>query len=283
MNGADVEPRTAGCPQPLPVGVLCPDCGYDLRGSTSARCSECGFPLDVLRTRETQIPWSHRRELGRFKAYWKTVWLVLRHPKRFCLEILRPISYRDSQSFRWVTTLHAYLPILLGSALWCLFERLSGRSVGEDAWWILGGVLAWSLLLLVLLPGLASYQFQWRSLTVEQQNRTIALSYYAWAPLALTPLALPALPFFVAGALMVNPWGSTSQDLVRVFAPAGHVAAVLFSGLYATTFAQQTLRAGSRKGRPPTLVALPLAVLTLLLVLWPLCVFYLLVIYYSLR
>ena len=50
---------------PLPEGIYCLDCGYDLRGSTSARCPECGFSLELLRTGESQIPWAHRRELGR--------------------------------------------------------------------------------------------------------------------------------------------------------------------------------------------------------------------------
>jgi hypothetical protein len=177
----------------LPIGAACPDCGYDLRGSTSTRCPECGFLLEVLRIRESQIPWSHRRQLGWFRAYWKTVWLVLRHPKRLCLEMSRPVSYPDSQSFRWVTLLHAYLPVVAGCAAGYLAERLDGSAVEEAGWWLIAGVLTWSLLALVLLPGLASYFFQARSLPIEQQNRAIALSYYAWAPLAAWLLVLPLL------------------------------------------------------------------------------------------
>ena len=49
------------------------------------------------------------------------------------------------------------------------------------------------LVWLIALPGLASYFFQSRRLGLEQQNRAIALSYYAWAPLSVLPLCLPLL------------------------------------------------------------------------------------------
>ncbi len=57
---------------------------------------------------------------------------------------------------------------------------------------MVGGLQVWALLVLALLPGLASYFFQPKRLSVEQHNRAIALSYYAWAPWACAPLALPA-------------------------------------------------------------------------------------------
>ncbi len=176
---------------PLPEGVLCPDCGYDLRGSTSERCSECGFVLDELRRAESQIPWTYRHKLGRFQAYWKTVWLVLRRPKRFCMEMLRPVSYRDSQSFRWLTMAHAYAAILIGSVAVAIGGQEHGWWTGRLSWWVVGGVQTWALSGLALLPGLASYFFQPRHLSVEQQNRAIALSYYAGAPLACLPAVLP--------------------------------------------------------------------------------------------
>ncbi len=119
---------------PLPEGLYCPDCGYDLRSLTSTRCPECGFGLEAVRAGESQIPWTYRRELGRFRAYWKTVWLVLRWPKQFCLEVARPVSYRDSQSFRWMTVAHAYAAVLAGSAAWAAFDWLYNWRGGETMW-----------------------------------------------------------------------------------------------------------------------------------------------------
>lgn len=193
---------TPAAPEALPVGAVCPDCGYDLRGSISALCSECGRSLDVFRAREPQIPWSHRRALGWFKAYWLTVSHVLRRPKVFCLEVVRPVSYADSQSFRWVTLLHAYVPLLACMLVWLATEAGRGHTVSAGDWWWLGGLLLWVLLMLAALPGLASYFFHWRQQSVQQQNRAIALSYYAWAPLALMPVgSIASIVLDLAGNL----------------------------------------------------------------------------------
>ena len=155
---------------PIPEGTICPDCGYDLRRLTGEHCPECGFPLEIVRTQEPQIPWSRRRELGNFRAYWQTVWQVGRRPRRFCLEIVRPVSYRDSQTFRWITFLHAYLTILIGSLMWYFFDYEGGLIEGELGWWILGSLQVIAALLLAILPGLSSYEFQSYRLSVEYQN-----------------------------------------------------------------------------------------------------------------
>ncbi len=288
-NGAH-HPGTPAAPSPttapadaapLPVGILCPDCGYDLRGSTSERCPECGFLLEPLRTGESQIPWSHRAQLGWFKAYWKTVWLVTARPKRFCQEMARPVSYADSQSFRWVTAAHAVLTIVVGGLVPILWPERRGMSQDEDAWWPVGGAVFTLSVWLCLLPGLASYFFQPRRLTVEQQNRAIALSYYAWAPLAFMVISLPCL---VAALALGWPWGPTVADVLGVVAilVACLTPWVGYASLQA--FAKYTLHlsAGARFVRM-LLMSAALMGLTLLLALVPLSVFYFLLIIHSLR
>jgi hypothetical protein len=185
----------------LPVGAVCPECTYDLRGSTSPRCSECGFELQILRTRKSQIPWSHRRERGRFRAYWQTVWMVVRWPKRLCIELARPVSYTDSQKFRWLTFLYAYVPILLTSLICIAFDHWRNWAGGDELRWTLAGVNVAAVVLLAGVPGVASYFFQSPRLPLAAQNRAIALSYYAWAPLAILPL-LPIA--FVPGLVVVD-------------------------------------------------------------------------------
>lgn len=285
--------RADNAAAPLAVGIVCPDCGYDLRGSTSARCPECGFGLDVLRTRETLIPWSHRRDLGWFKAYWKTVWLVLRYPKRFCLEMARPVSYADSQSFRWVTTGLAYLPILVGSLLWIVFgtERMLRGNEAEH--WFIGGLLAWSLLALILLPGLASYFFQPRQLPTAQQNRAIALSYYAWAPLSATLLALPMMgillllhaPIASVRAVLASRGDTLFPTVATLLIGIGtlYVVAPLLAYSRLADIAWRTQhRRGLRGLLRMALLGLLSAVLLVLLGVPLLCAFYLLIIYHSL-
>ncbi len=183
---------------PLPEGINCPDCGYDLRSLTGPRCPECGFDLAIVRSQTSQIPWSRRGEIGRFKAYWQTVWLVWRHPKRLYIEIIRPVSYRDSQRFRWVTFLHAYIPLLVCFAAGFASD---GKLPERDSLPTPLGVVVGIGLLLVVLPGASSYVLESRRLPVEQRNRAIALSYYTWAPLAAIPVVLL---FFAAAGLAAH-------------------------------------------------------------------------------
>ena len=278
------DPATDPVPDlpPLPTGTFCPECGYDLRGSTSPRCPECGFQLQPLRTVESQIPWAYRRELGWFRAYWRTTWRVIRRPKRFCLEMSRPVSFADSQSFRWITLLHAYVPALLGALAWVASRYARGRPLSEGDWWALGGLLLWVLLMLAALPGLASYFFQWRKLSIEQQNRAIALSYYAWAALPAVPIGL--LVLLLGFELYRPPWGSTTTDALFTAAAILPLFGLFDVYVKLNTFAAQiahetALRRFLRMG----LLWMLSVLLGLLLAVVLLVPFYLLVIFHSLR
>ena len=267
-------------PAPLAEGVLCPDCGYDLRGSTSARCPECGFALDVLRTAASQIPWSYRHELGRFRAYWKTVWLVIRWPKRFCIEMARPVSYADAQSFRWVTLLHVYLSILVGSVGWVVFDYIRGLQGGALMWCVLGGLQLVALGLFAALPGLASYFFQSRRLSIDAQNRAIALSYYAWAPLATLPWVLP---FWLATLVCWSPQGFYYAALPAVGAVIAAYA-VFLSERRVLRIAQYTLhRSWTAALLRVVLLNILALLLGLFLALLPLSIYWLLIVWDSLR
>ncbi len=69
--------------QEIEGDLYCPKCGYNLRGLTSDRCPECGYDICVIRERKSQIPWVYRDQEGSFRAYWKTVWLVMFKNERF--------------------------------------------------------------------------------------------------------------------------------------------------------------------------------------------------------
>ncbi len=265
----------------LPVGATCPECSYDLRGSTAERCPECGFRTDPLRRDESQIPWCYRHELGWFKAYWKTVWLVLRQPRRLCQEISRPVDYRHSQSWRWVTTLHACGALLVGCGAYAVADYAYGWHGGELMWWWLGGLQVWGILWLAALPGLASYFFHPSKLPIEHQNRAIALSYYAWAPLALAPLCL-LLPYLV----ILGTWQPFPPIEVWAICTAVEIAgAGVIVGLCETRIVQLQVHALHRRRaaaqlRLAAFNALAIG-LGLLLALLPLSAFYLLVIFHS--
>src|SRR5690606_33860096 len=75
---AAMTTAAAEAPSTLP-DVFCPWCGYDLRGRVGEACPECGGRIDREELLRSQIPWSHRRTLGRIRAFWQTVWLVTFH------------------------------------------------------------------------------------------------------------------------------------------------------------------------------------------------------------
>lgn len=181
----------------IPHDLYCQQCGYNLRGLTSERCPECGRSLEGLRATVSRIPWVHRREIGWFRAYRRTVWMAMFRHHRLCDEMARPVSYRDSQSFRWVTILHAYVPILamtIAAYTATPFGPFDGEllAAGYRAIWPVLVVHVCVLLFLAAATGVPSYFFHPRDLPVELQNRAVALSYYTCGPLAITILPVLA-------------------------------------------------------------------------------------------
>lgn len=198
----------------IPDDIFCPECSYNLRGTPSDYCPECGYSLANIRSPVCRIPWVKRRELGRFRSYWRTVWMVRFRNRRFCEEVARPVSYSDAQAFRWVTVLHAYVPVLLVTIVVYLaappgrqsattsFQMpppamtQSGPSVIEQAHsevWPVVVLHGCFLLFLAAATGAPSYLLRSRRAPVQQRNNTIAMSYYACGPLALTVLPVVAL------------------------------------------------------------------------------------------
>ncbi len=184
-----VESKPAAESAPLAEGTFCPDCGYDLRGSTSERCPECGFALERLRTTESQIPWVHRRQLGFFRAYWRTAWQVTFHCRRFCAEASHPISHADAQRFLWANVILAYVAILLIKLAYRLGVHDAFEPIRTVEWLAIPIELG-TLLTLAAWTSLPTYLFHPRKLPLAIQNRAVALSYYACGPLVLLPLAL---------------------------------------------------------------------------------------------
>src|SRR3954452_7751839 len=87
------------------IGLFCPDCGYDLRGIASERCPECGWVIDRTLLGASAIPWVGRERIGRWRAYWRTVWMATFSNKRLAMESVRPIEWRDARRFATITML----------------------------------------------------------------------------------------------------------------------------------------------------------------------------------
>src|SRR5215217_6169902 len=83
--------------------LYCPACGYDLRASMDGRCNECGLVIDRASLRVSAFPWAHRTEMGRVRAYVRTVWLVLINSRSLAYEAAKPQEPADARSFARVT------------------------------------------------------------------------------------------------------------------------------------------------------------------------------------
>jgi hypothetical protein len=57
-------------------------CGYDLRGLSENRCPECGQAFDPGDPPPADVPWLHRREIGAWPAFWRTVAMAILHTGR---------------------------------------------------------------------------------------------------------------------------------------------------------------------------------------------------------
>jgi hypothetical protein len=182
----------------------CPDCGYSLRGLEERRCPECGLPFDPAELAKSSIPWSYRHQIGRLRAYWRTVWMATFNHKRLSQEIHRPVSYRDSQRFRLATILFFYLLVVLATIAAYVKYGIGGLGslVLDEAArmvWPAIAIHVGVILFLAAATGLPSYFFHPRRMDVVRQNRAIALSYYGSAALAWTPLTVAV--FFVGSYL----------------------------------------------------------------------------------
>jgi hypothetical protein len=246
-------PDATNANDPPPPLLICAACGYDLRGiAASDKCPECGQAIDRTAAGTSRIPWVRRRQIGSWRAYARTVVIVLFKPGRIAAEIARPVSFADARQFARRTALIAWTPIAMFFAwLWLASMRLpvipvpSSPARTEWRWsgrvfldkdppathvqsvlrleagdlWSLGfglevlvvAVLVASLLLwLTWICRAGSYFFHPGDQPVVRQNRAVALSYYACAPLALTPLAVPFVAFGYWSWGVHQMWGTSA-------------------------------------------------------------------------
>ncbi|MCK4623879.1 MAG: hypothetical protein KAV00_01100 [Phycisphaerae bacterium] len=291
---SDPHDRQAG----ILADIYCPKCSYNLRGAVGDQCSECGHSLANIRSRLCQIPWVRRRELGRFYGFWQTVWMVTFRNQRFCEEYARPVGYADARTFQWVTIIHVYLPALVAVLLVYLTTpakpevanplqqmMMSGMiQPGLTLWdrayaemWPVAILLICFLLFLAAATGVPSYFLHPRTVSVQQQNTAIAMSYYTCGPLALTPVIL--IVCIVATELFsVAEWGGYAT-MLGVIKSTGVLLLMWWLNLVRTTRRMMPQVKGRRVlvavGTPLlwlilaglTLVVLPLAVLSVLVVL----------------
>ncbi len=187
----------------------CPHCGYDLRGTDSPRCPECGKPVN--RQNPSPIPWSHRRAVGRVRAFARTAVMAAVHPRRLAAAVAGPVSLADALAFRRATAAVAAVALLVPLTVTAFLPDvgpLAGAVAHPLAWRaeLLAVPVVWVGVWLAVhtSAGVCTYWFHPRSLPVEQQNRAVALAYYACGPLALLPVPIACGVLTAAAALYVD-------------------------------------------------------------------------------
>lgn len=218
-------------------GAFCPRCGYDLRASFGETCPECGGTLDENALRQTQILWLRRREVGRLRALWRTAFFVTFHGQRMSYEMARPVDFSEARRFHRTVAILLWLTPVAFASLFVLAVLFS-ESWEENAEPF--GTLTTLAVLLTAPPALLlffftatavhTYWFHPRHLSTEQQNRTLALSYFACAPLLFLP---PAILLGAAGVLLMNLFNHTHtlSGTTWFYVGAGMLIAAAILGL----------------------------------------------------
>jgi len=197
VHSADVSATVQGpdaaagvTPEFLP---RCPQCDYILVGLADNRCPECGRAFqseDLLRSR---IPWERRLHIGRWRAYWRTVWQVTSSSHALTSERHTMVRRTDAERFRAVTALWLAAPLLVwwvGFVATSLALVLSGAAARE---WLLAICVLPCLYLAVWTAiGVPSWFMRSRRLWPRQRDTSVALSHYAAAPLAWYPMLVLA-------------------------------------------------------------------------------------------
>jgi hypothetical protein len=214
------------------IELFCPGCGYSLRGIASDKCPECGLAIDRTEASVSRIPWEHRSRIGYIRAYWRTLWMPATSVAR---DVIRPVNYRDARLFQLITVLIAGLPIAALSLLPLPAYLYTGMASSLTSWpvvlpagWAIDLMLPMVagvglkfavpiavLLFLLAMTGVPSYFFHPPHLSVVQQNRAIALSYYACTPIVM--LLLPALAAWAGVIASVTGLAWLNDDVTAKF------------------------------------------------------------------
>jgi rubredoxin len=201
--------------------LYCPECGYSLRGLTSERCPECGMSLERVEALGWQIAWVHRRRVGRWRGYWSTARRAAFRGNSFFRDVPRIVDYPDAQRFRWITVGIFAVTVFLIIVAYSIASQDVRDELAVNGWFhgvrFIAGILG-----LAALTGLPSYLFHPRHLSTEEQDRAIAMSYYACAPLAFVSWTLPLYALATLFAMADRkdfdspPWLAVGASMIAV-------------------------------------------------------------------
>ncbi len=226
--------------------IFCPKCTYNLRGLTGNRCPECGLDITNVREGESQIPWVHRKKIGRVRAYWKTVWQIGFTGEVLDKEFHMATDRVSAMRFSWITIAHAYLSIAAVWALGAILDRdvlTDFLDFGGYPWLAVVHISVFACL--VAFAQTPHYALRRKDVPLPIQYRAATLALYAAAPLAWITLVLPLAIIAVIIARF-------TQDSILpgvVFLAAGMLVAVSLIALWLCNSRVVKCMLRSRTGR----------------------------------
>ena len=205
--------------------IYCPHCGYNLRGLTSGRCPECGNVCDLATMSRSLIPWLHRAEVRRVRAWWQTCWMALRRPGQFAASINAPCPYTEARRFWLINVAIVCLPLVVLCGMFALSFTAKQVPTGplamslsggrNDSWLAVNAAVPWMSaviywpvvaiaggLTVLLVTGGVSYLFQVMPIPRRQQDRSAAMSLYSSGAMIAGALVLLCLAVVVGLAWM---------------------------------------------------------------------------------
>ena len=189
------------------------------------------MPFDPSAPPPAEVPWLVRRDIGSARAYWRTVSMVLRHPRQFAKQAhwTGTGDAGDAETFRKITVAIATLSFALAGGLLRLYDpRLpladAARAGAVTAAMALGPLLAFFWIATLPAPVDLYSPRTW-----DIVNRFRHLQRFTCAGLACAP----AIPFALAlavAAFHVGERGAAAQLMAIAAATAAAVTLAWLAG-----------------------------------------------------
>lgn len=190
--------------------LYCAECGYNLHGIQSSRCPECGHEFDRAAASTSPIPWMHRSEIGRVKAWWRTVWMATFNINALAGSVAALVPYADARRFWLINAALMLLPAstLLFLATGQLVQAGPPPSFANQTWapgvldmlvpWLMGIEVTFvritaPILGVPLIMGVQTYWLGRCGPSRRMQDRAAAIGLYAsgaWIGSAIVGLAI---------------------------------------------------------------------------------------------
>jgi len=143
--------------------------------------------VDQAILEQAMIPWQNRAVIGRWRALSQTVLRATFQTATFCRAVAMPVDLISAQRFR-----HLLVGMLF--LIGALVSAIIAASYLRSIFYFLPEAMFWLIWVLWLVPwwlfleiftALHTYWLHPAHLSIEKQNRAVALGHYACAPLYL--------------------------------------------------------------------------------------------------